>query len=228
MITGAKTRAKYLSYLFDKVKGRFSFSANDCSLLEKGEYETLSFRTDETLCPYLRRYAEENIADVIAIGYKYEYFDRRLSLPLLTEKQKKLLCIALVAADFEEDKEYALKRLRHDGQYSIDGVFNFRLTELKRRWDGVIAYIPKQFGVSSLDDFIEFLVDESEGKVYVKEGKVYDEGYRLLSRGKMLSDDKIIGEILLQGAAKVYCFGEVEGDLKEFLRKYYRENAFFC
>ncbi|MBQ8427891.1 MAG: hypothetical protein IJX18_01400, partial [Clostridia bacterium] len=216
------------SYLYDKVRGRFSFSAADCAISQNGEYETLSFSADETLCPYLRRYTEENIADVIAIGYKYEYFDKRLFLPLLTPKQKKLLCIALVAADFEEDKEYALKRLRHDGQYSIDGVFNFRLGELKRRWEGVLAYIPKQFGTSSLDDFIEFLVEESEGKVYVKEGKVYDEGYHLLSRGKMFSGERMIAEILLQGAAKVYCFGRVEEDLKSFLCKYYKENAFFC
>ncbi len=195
---------------------------------QKGEYETLSFRADETLCPYLRRYAEDTIADVIAIGYKYDYFDKRLTLPLLSPAQKRLLCVSLVAADYDQDKEYALKRLRHDGQYSIDGVFNFRLGELKRRWEGVLEYIPRQFGASSLDDFVNFLLEDGEGKVYLKGGRVYDEGYRLLSRGKLLSDGDAIAEILLTGAEKVYCFGETSREVKEFLYKYYRENAIFC
>lgn len=196
--------------------------------MKKGDYETLSFCVEETLCPYLRRYTEENIAEIIAIGYKYDYLDKRLFLPLLSPKQKRLLCTALVAADLEEDREYVLRRLSRDRQYSIDGVFNFRLGELKKRWDGVLEYIPQQFGSASLDDFVNFLVEESEGKVYVKEGKVYDGGYRLLTRGRLLSEKDIVAEILLQGPSKVYCFGEVSAEVKEFLHKYYRENAFFC
>lgn len=227
-ITGAKENAQYLTYLYEKVRGKFSFSTEECGISAGGGFETLSFCVDETLCPYLRRYAEDRMAEIIAVGYKYRYFDKRLSLPLLSSAQKQLLCTALVAADFNEDREYAVKRLRNEGEYSIDGVFNFRLGELKRRWDGVLDYIPAQFGGAALDDFVSFLVDEGEGKAYVKGGRVYDENYRLLSRSKLLSGGGVVAELLLKGAAKVYCFGETETDVKEFLLKYYRENAVFC
>ena len=227
-ITAASTRAKYLSYLYEKLRAKFSFPKGDCEVETGSDYESVIFSVDETLSPYVRRYAEQNIADVIAIGYKYDYLDKRLSLPLLTDTQKRLLISALIAADFEEDREYALKRLRHDGGYSIEGFFNFRLGELKRRWEGVLAYIPRQFGCAALDDFVNFLVEESDGKVYVKGGKVYDEGYRLLSRGKVFSWGNAVTEILLKGPSKVYCFGEVEAPVKDFLNKYYREKVFFC
>ena len=227
-ITAALSREQYLSYLCDKLCRKFSFQRKDCQLKKGNDYESVSFLVDDTLCPYVRRYAEQTIADVIAIGYKNDYLDKNLSLPLLSLGEKRLLVSALIAADFEEDREYALKRLRGDGQYSIEGVFNFRLGELKRRWEGVLEYIPRQFGGAALDDFVNFLVEESEGKVYLKDGKVYDEGYHLLTRGKVLLGGDAVTEILLKGPSKVYCFGEVDAAVKDFLHKYYREKAFFC
>ncbi|MBR2903550.1 MAG: hypothetical protein IKC37_02775 [Clostridia bacterium] len=217
-----------MTYIYDKVRLRFSIDEGSCRLAREGGFETASFFVEGNLSPRIRRYTEENIAEVIAIGYKYDYFSRRLSLPLLTPRQKQLLCASLVSADLEEDKEYALKRLKGAECYSIDGVYNFRLGELRRRWEGVIDYIPRQFGESSLDDFVEFLVEEGEGTVYLKDGRLYDEGYRLLSRRLLLPEGDLATEILLNGASKVYCFGQVERKTKDFLRKYYRDNVFFC
>ena len=64
----------YMSYLYGKVQERFSFLPAVCDLKKDGEYTELAFRAERAYCPYVRRFAEENIADVIAVGYKYAFF----------------------------------------------------------------------------------------------------------------------------------------------------------
>ena len=83
-------------------------------------------------------------------------------------------------------------------------------------------------GEGATDGFIEFLAEDGEGKIFLKDGKVYDEEYRPLNRSLLTGVESSIGEILLSGAERVYCFGEVDGDTAAFLRKYYGEKAIFC
>ncbi len=218
----------YMSYLYGKVRERFSFLPAECELEKHGESTEIAFKTDREYCPYVRKFAEEHIADVIAVGYKYEYFRRRLPLPMLSNMQKRLLLTALVAADYREDRAYVARRLRGYCSYCLDGFFHFRLKELKKRWDGIVDYVPTEMSESSVEDFLEFLVEDGEGKLYVKGGKVYDGEYRLLTRSLLTGVESPIGEIIISGAEYVYCFGEVDEQTCAFLKKYYGKKAVFC
>ena len=218
----------YMSYLYGKVKERFSFLPSECDLARHGDVAELAFKTEREYCPYVRKFAEEHIADVIAVGYKYAYFEKRLPLPLLAGNKRRLLLTALVAADYKEDRAYVARRLRGFSNYCIDGAFHFRLQDLRKRWDGIIEYIPADMGESAMGGFIEFLAEDGEGKLFLKNGKVYDEEYRVLTKSLLTGVESPIGEILLGGAEKIYCFGEVDGETRAFLQKYYGENAVFC
>ncbi len=218
----------YMSYLYGKVKERFSFLPATCDLQRKGDCCRLQFITERAYCPYVRKFAEEHISDVIAIGYKYEYFNRRLPLPMLSKSLRRILLTALVAADYQEDRAYIAKRLRGYSQYCLDGVFHFRLQELKKRWDGIVEYIPTDMSESATDGFLEFLVEDGEGKLYVKSGKVYDSEYRPLSRSLLTGVESVVGEIILGGAERVYCFGETDNETRVFLKKYYGKKGVFC
>ena len=218
----------YMSYLYGKVKERFSFLPSTCDLERKGDCSRLQFTTEREYCPYVRKFAEEHISDVIAIGYKYEYFNRRLPLPMLSKSLRRVLLTALVAADYPEDRAFIAKRLRGFSQYCLDGVFHFRLQELKKRWDGIVDYIPTEMNESATDGFLEFLVEDGEGKLYVKSGKVYDSDYRPLSRSLLTGVESVVGEIILGGAERVYCFGETDGETRTFLKKYYGKKGVFC
>ena len=220
--------SRYMSYLYGKVRERFSFLPATCDLKRDGEFSEIEFKTERAYCPYVRRYAEENIADVIAVGYKYAYFEKRLTLPLLNKKQKRLLLTALVAADYAEDKTYALRRVRGFSEYSLDGVFHFRLRSLVRRWEEIVDYIPSDMGESALSGFLEFLTEDGEGKLFLKGGKVYDEEYRLLSKSALTGEENPVSEILLGGAERVYCFGETDKETETFLKKFYGSKAVFC
>ncbi|MBO5240030.1 MAG: hypothetical protein J6B56_01230 [Clostridia bacterium] len=193
-----------------------------------GDFTEIAVKTERAYCPYVRRFVEENVADVIAVGYKYAFFEKRLCLPLLTATEKRLLITALVAADFKEDKSYVARRLCGFESYSLDGVFHFRLKELKKRWEGVVEYVPTDMGASSIESFLEFLTEDGESKLFLKGGKVYDEEYRLLSRSALTGKASAVGEILLGGAGQIYCFGETDEETRDFLKKYYVGRVVFC
>lgn len=218
----------YMSYLYGKVKERFSFLPSTCDLQRSGDCCRLQFTTEREYCPYVRKFAEEHMSDVIAIGYKYEYFNRRLPLPMLSKPVRRILLTALVAADYREDKAYVANRLRGFSQYCLDGVFHFRLQALKKRWDGIVAYIPTDMNESATDGFLEFLVEDGEGKLYVKSGNVYDSEYRPQRRSLLTGVESVVGEIILGGAERVYCFGETDNETRAFIEKYYGKKGVFC
>lgn len=218
----------HIPYLYKKVKEKFDFATSDCLLERRDGDSRFVFEGEEGICPHLRKYACEHISDILSIGYKYDFFNKRLFLPLLDEKERNLLVTALVSADYPEDRRYVLRRLEGLTNCSLDGIFAFRLSELKTRWQEIIDYVPSDFGQYSLEGFLDYVVGDSEGKAYVKEGKVYDENYRLLDKSELLGERSIIAELLLAGVNFVYCFGETDETTKSFLKKYYKEKVVFC
>lgn len=218
----------YMSYLFGKVRERFSFLPSTCDMERCGDHTEIAFKTEREYCPFVRKYAEEHIADILAVGYKYAFFEKRLALPLLTPLKKRLLLTALVAADYKEDRTYIVRRIRGFEQYCLDGMFHFRLRELQKRWEEVADYIPTDMGEAAMEGFLEFLAEDGVGKVFLKNGRVYDEEYRPLTKSLLTGVESQIGEILLSGAERVYCFGEADEDTTAFLKKYYGEKAVFC
>jgi hypothetical protein len=218
----------YMSYLYGKVKERFSFLPAVFDLAKEGDGQKIAFKAEREYCTYMRKFTEEYIADVIAIGYKYAYFEKKLPMPILTPSQRRTLFTALVAADYKDDRAYVVRRIRGQENYCIDGMFHFRLQELKKRWEEIIDCIPVNMGEVGIESFIGFLIEDGAGKVFLKNGKVYDEDYRPLSRSMLTGEFWTVGEVLLSGAEQVYCFGEVEEETKAFLKKYYGEKVLFC
>ncbi len=218
----------YMSYLYGKVRERFSFLPSTCDMERKGDHTEIAFKTEREYCPYVRKYAEEHIADVLAVGYKYAFFEKRLPLPMLSPLKRRILITALVAADYKEDRTFIARRIRGFEKYCLDGLFHFRLQDLKSRWEEVISYIPTDMGESAMDGFLEFVAEDGEGKVFLKNGKVYDEEYRLQTKSLLTGVESPVGEIILSGAERVYCFGETDEASAAFLKKYYREKAVFC
>lgn len=166
------------------------------------------------------------IAEIIGIGYKYAYLQEKLSV-CLSRREKRLLAAALIAADFDSDSVYIRRRLAGARQYTIDGFYDFRLRVLREKWSKIIDYIPEGFSSSDLKRFCEFLVGESKRKIYVKGKYVFGENFMPLRRSKLTGEEDIETEIMLSDAGFVYCLGQVEHSLEDFLQKYYAERAVF-
>jgi len=225
---GRRGENSYVPYLYKKLKERFDLLSSECEM-ERGKGEDrLIFEGEAGLFPHLKNFAIEHISDVLSIGYKYEFFQRNLSLPMLNEEERFLLYVALVAADYNEDRRYVSRRIGGISTCSLDGIYNFRLNELKERWKEIVECIPSDFGKYSLEGFLEYLIGESEGKIYVKESKVYDGNYRLIDKSELFGEKSVIADVLLCGGNFVYCFGETDRETREFLKKYYKEKVVFC
>ena len=226
MQSGADSR--YMSYVYDKIKEKFSYLPAEFNFSKQGEFTQVTCCSQKQFCPYVQAFSKGLVADVICVGYKYAYFDKRLRLPLLSANEKRLLCTALVAADVKEEYAYVQEKIQDSPTCSIDGVFRFRAKQLKSRWEEVAEYIQSDFGQQSLSDFLRYVIQDGVGKVFVKENKVYNNEYKLISKSVLTGKSSLIGEILLSGAGRVYTFGEADGETEKFLQKYYGEKRIFC
>lgn len=175
---------------------------------------------------------EDKIADVISVNYKYTFFKKNLNLDGLSGIEKELLLTSLISADIEEDKKYVIKKLKAFTEYTLDGIFNFRLKALKEKWYDIISYVPPGFKSFQVKDFIIYLIRDKMGKrVYFDGGSVYDKRYNLLKRRELLSGDSgeisIVKEILLSGAGEVELGSPLPEKDEFYIKEFYGDRVRF-
>lgn len=178
---------------------------------------------------FFRSEIEDKIADVFVVKYKYDYFKRKIHPVGLSAYEVELLLTALISADIEEDKRYALRRLKGQSEYVLDGFFNFKLRALKNKWKEIISYIPVVFSGKQLEDFVAFLVSEKRGKrVLVQNGKVYDLYYNPLKRSVLLDGkDDVVKEVLLSAGSSIEVLGEISKEEEKYLRSFFGRRVSF-
>ena len=174
----------------------------------------------------------DKIADVIAVNYKYLYFKKNIKLTGLKASEYELLLTALISADIDEDKRYAIKKLKCFSEYAIDGIFNFRMKPLKEKWKEILSYIPPIFPLGGLRDFITYLIKDKVGKkVYYENGKVYDKRYNELNRKVLLGDNNFeygsIKEMLLSGAGEIELSTKLSDSEERYLKEFYGDRVVF-
>ena len=191
----------------------------------------LVIRFPDEYCEIFLLEIRDRLADVIAINYKHKFFKKRIKFSGLSEIESELLITSLISADVDEDKKYAVKKLKGYSEYSLDGIFNFRMKPLKEKWKEIAGYIPPSFTKNQLKDFINYLIKDKKGKrVYIDGGKVYDKRFNLLTRNKLLSLDSgelnIVKEVLLSGAGEVELCSPVSKLEDKYLKEFYESKVF--
>lgn len=100
------------------------------------------------------------LADIICNTYKAAYFKQNLKMDAPCLFNFGTLIKTLVAFDHEGDKDIAAKKLSEymPEMLALDGYFNFRLRELKDRWNTVIKLTAENsLSLSHRDIFLEFI-----------------------------------------------------------------------
>ena len=169
---------------------------------------------------------KEKIAEVVCVGYKYRYMQKRLAV-CLPRRERRLLTAALIAADYAGDAAYVRGKLRILRECAVDGFYEFRLRALREKWDRIIRYVPAGFAADDLKKFCAFLSGESRNAIYVKGNAVYGENFTRLKRSRLTGAEDAETEIVLSDAGFIYCLGAVEESLGDFLQNYYAERAIF-
>ena len=224
-VSERREKSAYITYLYNTLSDALSRIGGRGELLFGEERTALRLQyscEDEDFESLLF----ERIAEVIGIGYKYTFLGERLKVSL-SRKEKRILAAALIAADFEGDKTFMRRKLEHSAHVSIDGFYNFRLKSLREKWSKIIDYIPESFSSPDLKRFCDFLVGESSRKIYVKGKYVFGENFLPLRRSRLTGEEDIETEIMLSDAGFVYCLGDVDSSVEDFLQKYYAERAVF-
>lgn len=222
VVTESKERSSYVTYIYNALMSEIVRCGGKGELFFGEERTALRL----VLSPALEKQLRNILAEIIGIGYKYEFLRRNLHVAL-SKREKKLLSAALIAADFEGDKAYILRKLSPSCEYAVDGIYAFRLAALREKWLHILNYIPNGFSSADLKQFCEFLVGESRHKIYLKDGAVFGENFTRLSRSRLMGEENPETEIILSDAGFVYCLGEVDAALCDFLQKYFAERAIF-
>ena len=171
----------------------------------------------------------DRAAEIVAVKYKYEFFKENLFITGLSAVEKEILFAGLIAADFTDDKRYAFRRYNEQSEIALDGVYNFRLPPLKKKWKEVADYMPKVFVGAQLKEFISYMIEDRKKRVYVNGDNVYDAHYRVLRRRALLGGEgaAITREVLLSGGGEVELSGKIAEEDEFYLKQYFGDRIFF-
>ena len=107
-----------------------------------------------------------------------------------------------------------------------DGFYNFRIKNLRKKWEEVSAMLPKTFEKEDLTEFFSYMQAESDKKVYLDKNSLYDEHFKKLDLSTLLSaEGDIIKEIILSNSAEIiikrnsFCGDAELSGIKEYLSK---------
>ena len=200
------------------------------TLTAKDKRCALTLETPEYYADIVRAEIADRIAEVIAVGYKYRFFKKTIKVAGLNDTEREILLASLIAADLTEDKKYAFDRLKSLSEINIDGMFNFRLKPLIKKWRDIADYMPACFVGSQLKDFVSFLLENKKKRTYIDDQKVYDNYYRRLKRCSLLggADGEIVREVILSGCGEVEIRGGIPPIDEKYLKEFYGDRVYFA
>ncbi len=120
--------------------------------------------------------------DMFATVVKYEYLKRAIRLPL-ERNSYNLLLHTLVAFDRENEREIIEENMPVCDGMSLDGVFYFRLGELRTHWEEIARLAtenaPYLIDEDTLNELIRFLISAVNPKIMRLEVRQQDNRYNV-------------------------------------------------
>lgn len=231
-ISDGKSGERNMFYLYNQLNPVVSRLGGRVEIECGEKVNVLNVEIDKSYAGFVRAEAEDKIADVITVNYKYGYFSEKIRAKGLSDFEKELLLDALICADLEEDKRYVIAKMSRCNEYSIFGSFNFTMTPLKRKWQEIAEYIPLYFNSEQLREFVLYILKEKKGKkVYVDNECVYDKNFNRLQRVILtscnLEEGKVIREVLLSACGEVELNDKVPELDEKYLRDYFGDKILF-
>ncbi|MBR2617039.1 MAG: hypothetical protein IKC56_02260 [Clostridia bacterium] len=207
-------------------------AAGVCARYESGEATaTLTLEIPDLYTEFVFAEVREKLADIIVVGYKYDFFTEHTQFWGLAPQQKELFLTAVIAADYPEDRRFAQRAILLGEEISVDGIYHFKLQKLTEKWKEICACLPTYFGEEIYRSFMQYLIDDfSESNVYLVGENVYDKRYGKRSLSLFLDEKNHPNpaqEILLCCGKTVHVVGEEESSAIPFIKDFYGKNARF-
>lgn len=126
---------------------------------------------------------KEGLVELFETIGKMCYIDSRLARLKINSSTYRLLLHTLVAFDRECERELIYKIIEVRPSISLDGYYNFRLSELKKRWDEICSLITGNasflYDELTLNELLRFLVSAINPKILKLELKQQGDTYFL-------------------------------------------------
>lgn len=115
--------------------------------------------------------------DIILTYMKTTFFLERLPSFTLTHATCSLIC-SLVHFDRRYEENLLRRALAETADFNVDGLYNFRLMELKQNWEEVISLATRLMDSTDSDayDISAFITstDNADNRVAIDSGEVYN------------------------------------------------------
>ena len=164
IVSDSREHSSYITYLYNAIGGALVRAGGTGELIFGEERVALRLPAQESAALFAE--ARERIAEIIRIGYKYEFLNKRLQV-FLSLRVEKLLFAALIASAYDGDKTFIRRKVGKSDEYAIDGFYAFRFGSLREKWERIAEYIPDGFASEDLKKFCEFLGGESKSTIYL-------------------------------------------------------------
>lgn len=112
---------------------------------------------------------KDAIVDMFLTVCKRSYLANIIKLPQLSKESYKILIHTLVAFDTLAESEIIKKELVFNNSIALDGFFNFRLSELKTRWNDISYMVTNNScyitNDETLNELLKFLLSAVSPKI---------------------------------------------------------------
>lgn len=168
------------------------------------------------------------VSEVLTVFYKYEFLKKRLFTAGLSKEDNDILMSSIIACDYYQDFDYILKKIGEFDDIAIDGIYNFKLKALKEKWQEITEVFPPSFTKLELKDFVGYIQKGLKNKIFIEDGKVYDEHFKRLNRSELIGNEfSVIKEAILSNAGKIELLSNGDIPFENDLKLYYGDRVTF-
>ena len=160
------------SHLLDYVKGKLAPCLKEIDGVST-ELDT-QFRTcfslacSDTYRFQVQRKLLDAVSQALTLGYKNVYVRELLGI-YGDNFYKNVLVNVICVFDNEYDKQIVSRLVEIDQNVCIDGYYNFRLAEVKKKWSEITRLVSDNFYVISdnglITEFLQYLLESTPSKV---------------------------------------------------------------
>lgn len=147
----------YLDYIASQLKGTLSASNGVAVVLNNEDISYLSIACQDNYKDKIDSVIKDCVADILSIGYKQQYLREFLHL-----SRDSLIANTLINTmsifDSNVDRKQIINSITSLNKLSIDGIYNFKIKAIKKRWQEIISLTGNNPLLFSDDNvMIEFL-----------------------------------------------------------------------
>jgi hypothetical protein len=217
-------KAEALRILKDKLAPYVAQADGVMVMDASGGRSTISLACEEEKKSVLTCGLTESVADLIINRFKSDYLIENSRLPMSNVVNYNAFLKALVAFDREFDRELVLRKLFLSQDLMLDGFYNFRLRELRNRWQEVVALANDNSGYLTFHEtFLELLkfivgtIDESIDEVHIdgaadKYALMNADGsaipYLSFNLSPDITEENLLSELIVLSPKSIYVRGD--------------------